>query len=404
MPGDLPLKPFAYAAPTMVWFAPDALSRLGYYLKRQGAARAMIVCDALLAERGVASRAAAAADGRVAGSWAGVMADAPVASVEAGAAEARRIEADAIVAIGGGSAIDSGKAIALLAKHGGDLARWDGGGKVRIPGLPVVAVPTTAGTGSEVSDIAVIKDAARGRKLTIIDRVVYPVVALLDPGLTLGLPAQLTAATGIDALTHAIEGLTSTHRQPICDAIGLESVRLVRAWLPRAVEAPDDLEARGFMLLAASMAGQLVSLAFSGVCHSVAHALGVGWGVHHGTANAVALPWTIRFNAGHAESAVMYARCAAAWSAGVSPAWSAGVSPAWSAGVSPASSGALALADEVERFIERLGLATRLSGVGIAAADLGRLAELAFADPSHTTNPVKVDSAAALEASLASLL
>ncbi len=285
--------------------------------------------------------------------------------------------------------IDTGKVAALVARHGGDPARWDGANKVGAPGLPLVAIPTTAGTGSEASSIAVIKDGERSRKLVIIDRAVYPAVAILDPRLTSKLPPRLTAATGVDALTHAVEGIVSRYKNPICEAVGLASVRLVRENLPRAVAEPTDLDARGNMLLAASMAGQLVSLTYSGVAHAVAHALGLGWGVHHGTGNAVALAWSIRFNASDAASAAAYARCAEAFGL-----------PAASSDTAAAH----ALADAVERFVSGLGLPTRLSAVGLAAADLPRLAALAFANPSHGPNPVKVESAAALEAALAALL
>jgi alcohol dehydrogenase class IV len=223
----------------------------------------------------------------------------------------------------------------------------------------------------------------------IIDRALYPSVAILDPRLTAKLPPALTAATGADALTHAVEGVVSRYHQPICDALGLETIRLVRAHLPRAMAEPSDLDARGRLLLAASMAGQLVSLTFSGVAHAVAHALGLGWGVHHGTANAVVLPWSIRFNASHAPSAAMYARCAEAF----------GVPAAASAEAT-----ALAFADAIERFTSGLGLPTRLGALGIGAADLPKVAALAFADPSHGPNPVEVKAAAELEKALASLL
>ena len=383
------LPSFAYTAPTIVWFAPDGIARLGSYLKRLGIARGLLVCDRRGSTDGLADRVAEASNGRVREVWAHVEQDAPLAAVLAGAEEAKRTEADGIVAVGGGSAIDTGKAVALLARHGGDPARWDGANKVGEPGLPLVAIPTTAGTGSEVSNIAVLKDDAHARKLVIMDRVIYPNVAILDPRLTLKLPAKLTAATGLDALTHAIEGMVSRYRQPLCDALGLECVRLVRAHLPRAVAEPASLDARGHMLLAASMAGQLVSMTFSGVAHAVAHALGIGWGVHHGTGNAVALPWSIRFNAGDAPSAAAYARCAAAF------------------GLPAASSdeaAALALADAVERFAGELGLPSRLGALGLTAGDLPKLAAIAFADPSHGPNPVPVKSEGELAEALGRLL
>jgi alcohol dehydrogenase class IV len=383
------LPSFGYSAPTIVWFAPDGIARLGSYLKRLDVGRALLVCDPRVASEGLSDKVAEASAGRVRSVWAHVESDAPVSAVLAGAEEARRIDADAIVAVGGGSAIDTGKGVALVARHGGDPTRWDGAGKVVHPGLPLVAIPTTAGTGSEVSSIAVLKDAGRSRKVVIVDRAVYPTVAVLDPRLTLKLPPLLTAATGVDALAHAVEGMVSRYHQPICDALGLEVVRLLRTHLPRAVAEPQNLDVRGQVLLAASMAGQLVSLTFSGVAHAVAHGLGLGWGVHHGTANAVTLPWSIRFNAADPASAAMYSRCAAAF------------------GLPPAASdeaAALGFADALTRFTADLGLPTRLGALGLAAADLPRLAALAFADPSHGPSPVTVTAAADLEKALARLL
>jgi alcohol dehydrogenase class IV len=383
------LPSFAYTAPTIVWFAHDALARLSSALKRLDVGRALLVCDAHVAAEGLADRVAEASGGRVRAVWSRVEPGAPVGTALACAEETKRAGADGIVALGGGSALDTGKVAALLARHGGDPAAWDGANKVLAPGLPLVAIPTTAGTGSEASNVAALADPVRSRKLLISDRALYPAVAILDPRLTLKLPPLLTAATGLDALTQAIEGVVSHHHQPICDALGLECVRLVRAHLPRAVAEPSDLDARGNMLLAASMAGQLVSLTGGGVARAVAHGLGLGFGVHHGTGNAVALPWSIRFNAPHAPSAARYARCAEAF------------------GLPKESSdeaAAHALASALERFAQGLGLPTRLGALGVPGADLPRLARLSFADPSHGSNPLQVDSTALLEKALESLL
>lgn len=391
MPDASSPRPFAYTAPTIVWYAPDGLTRLQSYLKRLGVARALLVCDPGVAKASIADQVIAASGGRVLdGAWASVLPDAPLASVEEGAAEAKRRGADGIVAVGGGSSIDTGKAIALLAKLGGDLRRWDGSNKIGEAGIPFVAIPTTAGTGSEVSNIAVVKDTESSRKLVLIDRAIYPSVAILDPRLTVGLPASITAATGVDALTHAVEGMVSTFRNLICDAIGAETVRLVKRWLPVAVRSPGDIDARGSMLLAASMAGQLVSMTYSGVSHAVAHGLGVGFSVHHGTGNAIALPWSIRQNARDPQAAALYSRAAEAFGAGGDE--------------ESATARAEHLADAIEQFSADLGLPTRLSQVGLAAGDLKRLAELAFADPSHRPNPVAIPSAQALESALESLL
>jgi alcohol dehydrogenase class IV len=234
----------------------------------------------------------------------------------------------------------------------------------------------------------VIKDVASARKVTVLDSAVYPSVALLDPRLTIDLPASLTAATGIDALTHAVEGVVSLLHQPICDAIGLECVRLIHLWLPRALRDRADLTARGWMLLSATMAGQLVSMTFNGIAHAMAHALGVGWGVHHGTGNAIALPWSIRFNARSKEAAAMYARCSDAWGL--------------PRGRDDAATAA-AFADAVEAFVAELGLPTRLRALQLSSQDFARLSELAFADPAHRPNPVPVASASDIEQALPSI-
>lgn len=388
MVGRSSLPAFAYVAPTTVHFAPDALGRLGDYLRQLGVERALLVCDERLAAHGTAGKVAAASEGRIAHTFSRVQPDAPLDVVLRGAEEARRAEVDGVVAVGGGSSIDTGKAIALLVRHGGDLLRWEGVDKVGARGLPMIAIPTTAGTGSEASNSLVVKDTVSARKVTVLDTAVYPWAAILDPRLTVDLPVSLTAATGIDALTHAVEGVVSVLHQPICDAIGLECVRLIHAWLPRAIRDRADLDARGWMLLSATMAGQLVSMTFNGVAHAIAHALGVGWGVHHGTGNAIALPWSIRFNARSPEAAAMYARCADAW------------------GLRRASddvAATYAFADAVEEFVAELGLPTRLRAVQLSAADLPRVAELAFADPAHRPNPIPVTSAFDIEAALKNL-
>lgn len=377
---------FTYTAPTSVWYAPDGLNRLGSYLKRLNISRAMLVCDLGVERAGLAAMVQAAAAGRMVAAFNEVESDAPMANVEAGARAAAECKADGIVALGGGSSIDCGKAIALLARLGGDMRRWDGINRIGEPGLPLIAIPTTAGTGSEVSNIAVIKDLEQQRKLVFIDKAVYPMVAILDPRLTIGLPAQITAATGMDALTHAIEGMVSQYRNPICDGVGAESIRLIRKWLPVAAAEPSHLEARGFMLLAASMAGQLVALTFGGICHAAAHALGVLRGIHHGTANALFLPWSIRLNGRGADISALYARPASAF------------------GLNPDDCNAIALADAIEQMVQSLGLPTRLSAVGIGAADLKRLSELAFADPSHVPNPISITGPEIFEAAFQDIL
>lgn len=377
---------FTYTAPTTLWYAPDGLNRLASFLKRLNISRAMLVCDPGVEQAGLSAMSIAASGGRVVHTFAEVESDAPITNVEAGARAVSECNADGIVALGGGSTIDCAKAIALLARHGGDLRRWDGINRIGEPGLPLIAIPTTAGTGSEVSNIAVIKDVEQSRKLVLIDKAVYPLIAILDPRLTTGLPAIITAATGMDALTHAIEGMVSLYRNPICDGVGSESIRLIHKWLPVAVQHPENLQARSNMLLAASMAGQLVALTFGGICHAAAHALGIGCGIHHGMANALFLPWSIRFNARDPGVLALYDRAASAF------------------GVGASENNAIALANSIEHMVQAMGLPTRLSQVGVGASDLKRLSELAFADPSHRPNPVSMAGPEVFEAAFQELL
>jgi len=225
--------------------------------------------------------------------------------VSAGVAAYAQHRADGVVAIGGGSAMDAGKAIALLAGHGagtpGDVAAFALGGArarqidgARVP--PIVAVPTTAGTGSELSTGAVVTDPEAGVKRTMLHASLMPRAVVADAETTVGLPAALTAATGLDALTHALEALCAPSYHPMCDAIALETLRLIAHHLPRATAAPDDAVARGQMLMAAGMA----AVAFQkglGLCHAMAHPLGAVTGLHHGLANAVLLPHVLDVNA-----------------------------------------------------------------------------------------------------------
>ncbi|AKT43976.1 iron-containing alcohol dehydrogenase family protein [Chondromyces crocatus] len=388
MAADLPLKPFGYTAP-QIHFGAGALSRLGSALRGLGASRALLVCDAHLTQADLATLVAEASQGRVAGVWSRVETDAPRASVEAAADEARRLDVDAVVALGSGSALHTGKAAALLARRGDTLGRTSGTVHVEERGLPVIAIPTTAGNGSEVSGVAVVKHADLRRKQILVGRALQPEVVLLDPTLLTTVASDLTAATGVDALTHAFEGLTSTDRHPISTALGLESVHLLRSWLPRAVAAPLDLDARGHTLLASAMAGQLATTAYGGVARAVIHALSLGWDTRQGLASAAVLPWSIRFNASDATAAAIYARTAPTF------------------GVAAASDdreAARALADKLERFAADLGLPTRLGALGLGASDLERLSELAFADASHATNPVRLESARGLADALKTLV
>jgi alcohol dehydrogenase len=201
-----------------------------------------------------------------------------------------------VVALGGGSAMDAAKAIALCAANDRPVWELEYDGPTLVPGRPIIAVPTTAGTGSEAHPFAVITREAIGRKDYVGHPSLLPVATILDPGLTTGLPPAVTAATGVDAMAHALESLLSANPNPFAEAIALGVVRTVGAWLPRAVADGADPEARSQMLLAAHLAGVgQASGTGVGLIHALGHAIGIRGRLAHGTALAAVLPEVLAF-------------------------------------------------------------------------------------------------------------
>ena len=221
----------------------------------------------------------------------------PSIQVATKAAEmAKNVKANVLIALGGGSAIDTAKSAALLVTNGGYLKDYAGVNKVIKPILPLIAVPTTAGTGSEVTIFAVMSDPEKQEKFTISGALIAPAVAVLDPLLTLKLPPSVTAFTGMDALTHAIEAFTSSIAQPPTDALALSAIKLVLKHLPVAVGRGDNIKARDGMLQASLLAGIAFNNAFLGLAHAIASPLGGHFHVPHGLANAVMLPYVMEYN------------------------------------------------------------------------------------------------------------
>lgn len=221
----------------------------------------------------------------------------PSIQVATKAAEmAKNVKANVLIALGGGSAIDTAKSAALLVTNGGYLKDYAGVNKVVKPILPLIAVPTTAGTGSEVTIFAVMSDPEKQEKFTISSALIAPAVAVLDPLLTLKLPPSVTAFTGMDALTHAIEAFTSSIAQPATDALALSAIKLILKHLPVAVGRGDNIKARDGMLQASLLAGIAFNNAFLGLAHAIASPLGGHFHVPHGLANAVMLPYVMEYN------------------------------------------------------------------------------------------------------------
>ena len=273
---------------------------------------------------------------------------------------------DAIIAIGGGSGMDAGKATSLVA--GNDMPLWDfefGERPRACRGFPpLMCIPTTAGTGAETESTAMITDTRRGIKGCVWHPDQKPVAAILDPELTLELPRDLTAWTGCDALTHAIEAYVVPSFDPLCDGAALEALRLIGAALPRVIAEPRNLEARAAMLVGSCLAG-VSFLKGLGLVHSISHMIGAVYETHHGLTNAVLLPPVLRFNRDAIED-----KC-----------------PAMFAALGMAGSGAADLEAGVCTILDRLGIPTSLGMIGVQGDRSREIARKAHADPATGTNP-----------------
>lgn len=368
-----PALAFVHWAPTKIVYGNGSVREAALEVEALGGSRAFIVTDTDLASKtDLPERARLALGPRYAGTFSEVEPESAMVIVERGAEAARSAGADCLVSVGGGSAMDTAKAIAILLTLGGTLREHEGYHFLDRSVTPHLAIPTTAGTGSEVTIFAVIRDEERGGKMHLADNHLAPEVAILDPELTLGLPPALTAGTGMDVLTHAIEALQSPMRQPVADALALHAVRLVARHLARAVEAGDDLAARGQMLLASTLAGLAFSNAQVGLVHALAHTVGPRYRIHHGTANALFLPHVIRFNAEQPEVAERYRAVAEALG--------------MEAGPSPGEA-ARAVAEGCEALARRVALPRRLGTLGVPREALAELAELTLADGAVVYNP-----------------
>jgi len=225
----------------------------------------------------------------------GVLPDPPDTMVEEAADIARKEEIDGIVAVGGGSAIDTAKGINVLINNEPPIMQYFGVQKNLRPGVPAVFIPTTSGTGSEVTNMCVISCTSLGKKDSVVSPICVAKLAILDPDLTLGLPPKMTASTGIDALAHAAESLTGGHSNPLSDALAREAIRIIAKWLPIAYRDGSNLEARENMLLASMFAGMAFTNALVHLGHSIAHTLGAIFHIPHGVACGVTLPEVIEY-------------------------------------------------------------------------------------------------------------
>jgi alcohol dehydrogenase class IV len=222
--------------------------------------------------------------------------DSDVRAVEAAAALLAEHEAELVVALGGGSVIDTAKAASILATHGGRIHDYEGLYMVPGPCTPIVAIPTTCGTGSEVSAGAVVKDHETKTKVILGSQYIFPRLAVLDPTMLQSLPARLVAYTGMDAMTHAVEAFVSTDHEPFSEALALHAVEMLYDNLAAAAGDRSNLDALSKVQIAAAMAGIAFTNAVLGATHAISHSIGAMYGLHHGLTNAVALPYVMEYN------------------------------------------------------------------------------------------------------------
>jgi alcohol dehydrogenase len=296
----VPLRPFDYHSPTRVVYGPGAVGRLGELARELGESRVLLVTDPGLEEAGHPQRAITSL--REAGLqvfvFDGVEPNPTNRHVDAGAAFARPLGIDLIVSVGGGSSMDCAKGINFLLTNGGRMSDYKGFGKAKKPMLPAIGVPTTAGTGSEAQSYALIADEGTHLKMACGDRKAAFKIAVLDPEVTVSQPAKVTALTGIDAISHAVESYVTSKRNPLAQMFAREAWKLLEANLEKVLQDPSDLEARGAMQVGAFLAGTAIENSMLGVCHSCANPLTAHYGMTHGLAIGVLLPHVIRFNGG----------------------------------------------------------------------------------------------------------
>ena len=362
-----------FSFPTAIHFGAGARKLVRDHLREHGVKRPLIVTDRGLASLPVLAEFRKTLEGLDHGVYSGVFGNPTRTQVADGVAAFREHRADGVIGFGGGAALDVAKAVALMSVHEGDVMEyaWDHPDvrPICVPMPYFVALPTTSGTGSEVGRSAVISDEATHVKKVIFNPALLARAVFADPELTLALPEPVTAATGMDALTHNVESYLSPEYHPLCDGIALEGARIAARALPTAVEEPRNLAARSDMMMA-SMMGAIAFQKELGAVHSCAHALGTVVDMHHGLANGIMIDHVMRFNADACGEKL--AELARVCGAGGTPADFI----AWLAALK-----------------RRIGIPAHLGAKGVHREHLARLVEVAVADTCHRTNPKRCTAA-----------
>jgi alcohol dehydrogenase class IV len=301
---DLSFEPFfSWANRPRVLYKAGAREELGFEMEKLGGTKVVLYTDKGLIQAGVVEmviEAIKASSLELVGVYDKIVQDARLDLINEGAAFYRKCGADCMVVVGGGSVMDTAKAINILIGKGLDdfapLAEQVGLFDDAQPLPPHVAFPTTAGTGAEVTFAMVVLNDIAKVKVACAHPYCNPDIAILDPELTVNLPPKITAFTAMDAMTHAIEAITTVSANPISDGLGLHAVRMITKYLPEVMKNPENVEARGYLLIASTMAGMSFINAFTGGVHATAHALGALYGIPHGLANSIMLPHVMSFN------------------------------------------------------------------------------------------------------------
>ena len=367
---------FELSLRTRIVAGSGTLERLEELVRELGSARALLVTDPGLTAAGHPDRAAAALEraGVEVTRFAESRRDPTTADVDACLAVARTCDPDLLVAVGGGSSIDTAKGANFLLTNGGRMEDYWGVGKASRPMLPLIAVPTTAGTGSEVQSFALIGRESDHQKMACGDRRATPCIAILDPTLTATLPREVAARTGLDALAHAVETAVTSERTPASALFSRRAFEMVNASLPRALSEDPDEEARGAMLVGAAWAGLAIEHSMLGAAHSMANPLTVHHGLPHGQAVGMMLPHVVRYNAHEPDAAREYDRLAVL------------------GGLE--GKGAGALAARIEELSALGDMPGTLAECGVREADVPALAAEAAEQWTARFNPRPVDAAA----------
>ena len=387
----MPLSPWTFHSAGSLVFGREAVTQLGDIARRLKAKRVFIITDRVLLDAGIVKRVEEplTAAGCVVGIFDGCTPEPPVTVVRSATEAARAFKPDLLVGLGGGSNMDAAKLVAIVMAHGGDATDYVGDCRVPGPVFPLICVPTTAGTGSEVSAAAVFTDTEKKMKVSTLSQYLRPLIAVVDPMLTIGCPKKVTADSGIDALTHAIEAYTAVDqdefmkrppggetvyqgKNPMADLMATECIRLVGLYLRRAVADGNDIEAREQMAWAATLGGLAFSNAGVALVHAMEYPVGGAVHVSHGAGNGLLLPYVMRYNMAVREGDFM----------------------AVGRLMGETNADANAAIRVVEKLREDIGIPTRLRDIGVTKEMLPGFAEKAFSIKRlMRTNPQMPQSA-----------